>query len=177
MCKLCIYYSRGKDFTIMFNDGKTSNPSVFYLLEQACLQLCRISFYSRQKAYTSRRPPTPDLHERFVYNMMMWGKSKYFLLFPTSYITLCAVSLSLKVRSHRGTVTRSLLKPWKDHLTSRSHLLSMNESQIDCLKAGLKFGKAIALPKEFKFNSELMRDMVIPPDPTSTTVRYFSHLK
>lgn len=90
---------------------------------------------------------------------------------------IITVSLSLKVRSHRGTVTRGNLKIWKDQLTSRSHLLSMNDFQIECLKNGLLFGKAIDLPRELRLNAELMRDMLVPPDPSSVNVRYFTHLR
>ena len=74
-------------------------------------------------------------------------------------------------------MTKSTLKLWKDHITSRSHLLTVNETEVRCLKSGLRFGKAIDLPNELRFNSELMRDILIPPDHTSITVRYFKHLK
>ena len=87
-----------------------------------------------------------------------------------------AVSLSLKVRSQRGAVTRTALKLWKDHLTSRSHLLTLKKMQIDCLKVGLKFGKAIGLHEDMRLNTELMCDMLVPRDPSTTTIRYFTHL-
>ena len=73
-------------------------------------------------------------------------------------------------------MTRSTPKPWKDHLTSRSHLITLNQVQIDGLKIGLKFGRAIELPPELKFNAELMCDMLVPRDPSTITVRYFTHL-
>ena len=73
-------------------------------------------------------------------------------------------------------MTRSTSKPWKDNLTSRSHLIKLNQAQIDCLKIGLKFGKAIELPKELCFNAELMCDMLVPRDPSTVTVRYFTYL-
>ena len=88
-----------------------------------------------------------------------------------------SVSLYLKVRSHRAPTTRSSLKPWQDHLASRSHLLTLNQVQIDCLKSGLKFGKAIGLPEELKLNAELMCDILVPRDPSTTTVRYFTRLQ
>ena len=74
-------------------------------------------------------------------------------------------------------MTRGNLKIWKDQLTSRSHLISMNDFQIECLKNGLLFGKAIDLPRELRLNAELMQDMLVPPDPSSVNVRYFTHLR
>ncbi|CAI8008749.1 hypothetical protein GBAR_LOCUS5961, partial [Geodia barretti] len=146
------------DFTIMFGDAK-ANSSVFRLLEEACIHLCKISFTSRQAQHTHKKPPSSQLHKRFIINTMLW------------------VSLSLKVRSHRGSVTEGNLKMWKDQLTSRSHLLSMNIFQIECLKNGLLFGKALDLPRELRFNTVLMQEMLVPPAPSSTvTVRYFTHL-
>ena len=107
------------------------------------------------------------------------GVSLICLCFCTSFhLQNVSVSLSLKVRSHRGRVTEGNLKMWKDQLTSRSHLLSMNIFEIECLKNGLLFGKAIDLPRELRFNTVLMQEMLVPPDPSSTvTVRYFTHLR
>ena len=59
---------------IMFDEGK-DNPSVFYLLEQACIHLCKVSFKTRQAHHTQKKPPSSVLYERFIYNTMVWGGS------------------------------------------------------------------------------------------------------
>ena len=66
---------RGKDFNIMLNNGKgkVTNPGAFYALEQACIQMCKLSFESRQKQHVQRKT-TSFLHGRFIYNMMVWGE-------------------------------------------------------------------------------------------------------
>ena len=160
----------------MFDDKK-GDMAVFLLLELACIELCKISFARRQSHHTQKKPPSNVLHERFIYNTMVWGT--YFLtvcILYLAFIVLSAVSLSLKVRSHRGVVTRSTPKQWKDHLTSRSHLITLNQAQIDGLKIGLKLGKAIELPSDLRLNADLMCDMLVPRDPSTITVRYFTHL-
>ena len=94
-----------------------------------------------------------------------------------TYIYIHTVSLALKVRSQRGTITRSTSQPWRERLISRSHQLTMNMAQINGLKLGLKFGKAIELPQELKLDAQMMRDLLIPHDTTSKCPRYFTHLK
>ena len=64
--------TRAGDFTIMFGDAK-ANSSVFRLLEEACIHLCKISFTSRQAQHTHKKPPSSQLHERFIINTMLWG--------------------------------------------------------------------------------------------------------
>lgn len=49
----------------------------------------------------------------------------------------------------------------------------MNEIQIDCLKVGLKFGKAIDLPKDLMLTTRQMCDMLIGRD----SVRKFTSLR
>ena len=58
-------------------------------------------------------------------------------------------------------MTRSTSQLWRDRLTSRSHQLTMNEAQIDDLKHGLKFGKAIELPRELMLSARQMCDMLV----------------
>ena len=89
------------------------------------------------------------------------------------YIFIHAVSLVLKVRSQRVPVTRSTCQLWRDYLTSRCHQLTMNEAQIDDLKRGLKFGKAIKLPQELMLSARQMCDMLVERE----TVRQFAHLR
>ena len=49
----------------------------------------------------------------------------------------------------------------------------MNEAQIDDLKRGLKFGKAIKLPQELMLNVQQMCDMLVERE----TIRHFTHLR
>ena len=112
-----------------------------------------------------------------LFTTQWFGVCTYFYWFCTYYETMIpTVSLSLKVRSQRGAVTRNAPKQWEDHLTSRSHHITLNQAQIDGLKIGLKFGKAIELPSDLRFNADLMCDMVVPRDRFTITVRYFTHL-
>ena len=67
------FLPRRQDFTIMFEDNKP-NYSVFWLLELACTQLCKISFNSNRHNYhTQRGPPPNELYDCFIYNTMVWG--------------------------------------------------------------------------------------------------------
>lgn len=70
-------------------------------------------------------------------------------------------------------MTRGTATIWNTHLISRSHQLSMNEVQIKGLKAGLKFGKLIELPKDLMMTSRQMCDMLISRD----SVRKFTSLR
>ena len=65
------------DFTIMFDDKK-GDMAVFLLLELACIELCKISFARRQSIHTQKKQPPNILHERFIYNTMVWGTYVYF---------------------------------------------------------------------------------------------------
>lgn len=56
----------------MFEDSK-ANTSVFLLLELACIQLCKVSFATRQGHHVQKKPPPNELYERFIYNTMVWG--------------------------------------------------------------------------------------------------------
>ena len=77
------------DFTIMFDD-KMTDMGVFRLLELACIQFCKISFQTRQSHHTQKKPPPKILHERFIYNTMVWG------MFLLQYDFLKLISLSLQ---------------------------------------------------------------------------------
>ena len=61
----CMYCRCRADFTIMLNDGE--NSSVFFLLELACVTMCKISAMKNQKKTSS------ELHDHFIYNTMVWG--------------------------------------------------------------------------------------------------------
>lgn len=176
----------------MFGDGQT-NWSVFHLLELAFIEMCKISVSSRQKA---QKPPLAELHDLFIYNTIVWGMYVRILIMnmycvtdlmiyipacicvshhrqPFCLLFACIVSLALKVRSQRGLVTRSAVTMWNIHLISRSHQLSMNEVQIDGLKAGVKFGKTIGLPHDMMLNLRQMSDMLIGRE----SVRKFAYLR
>ena len=70
-------------------------------------------------------------------------------------------------------MTRSTSQLWRDHLTSRSHQLTMKEAQIDDLKRGSKFSKAIELPRELMLSARQMCDMLVERE----TIRQFTHLR
>ena len=106
------------------------------------------------------------LHISFFYLLQ-------YLIFKFVVIFLILVSLALRVRVKRGVITRSTASLWTQYLTNMSHQLSMNEQQIDELKFGLEFGKAIELPPEVFFSTTQICDMLI----SKNSVRYFSHLK
>ena len=86
---------------------------------------------------------------------------------------LPSVSVALKIRSKRGVVTRSTISMWRDYLTNYGHQVLMKESQIDELKSGLEFGKAIRLPPDLTFSAVHMCDLLI----FRNTVRYFEYLR
>ena len=56
----------------MFGDSKV-NTSVFQLLEQAFIQMCKVSLSSRQHALKKGT----ELHDRFIANTMLWGQYIY----------------------------------------------------------------------------------------------------
>lgn len=70
-------------------------------------------------------------------------------------------------------MTQSTTTTWKTHLIDLSHQLSMNEKQIDGLKGGLEFGRAIGLPQDMQLNVHNMCDMLCP----QKSVRNFSCLR
>lgn len=58
------------------------------------------------------------------------------------------------MKSQQGSVTRETATPtWRAHLISRSHQLSMNETHINDLNDGLKFGMEVELPKDLMLNA------------------------
>ena len=149
-----------------------------YFLNWPALNCARFPLQDA-RAFTLRRnnPQTYSTRDSFI--TQWFGVRTYIFVAVFCFVTsliLSAVSLSLKVRSRRGAVTRSTPKQWKDHLTSRSHLITLNQAQIDGLKIGVKFGKAIELPSDLRLNADLMCDMLVPRDPSTVTVRYFTHL-
>ena len=83
-----------------------------------------------------------------------------------------AVSLSLKIGSHRQAVTNSE-EIWREQLISRSSLLTLNHDQINDLKIGLSFEEIIQLPQKLRLSTNMISDMLVP---SPTTVRYFTHL-
>ena len=62
---------------------------------------------------------------------------------------------------------------WRMHLTNYGHQVSMDERQVDDLKAGLEFGKALGLPLDLTFSAAQMSDLLI----CKSTVRYFEYLR
>ena len=50
-------------------DIQRANISAFYLLELACIQMCKISALSRRK----RTATSAELHDHFIYNTIVWG--------------------------------------------------------------------------------------------------------
>ena len=84
------------------------------------------------------------------------------------------VSLALKVRTQRVSVTQSNHRQlWQDCMTKISHQLTMNEAQIDELKYGLKFGKAVELPHEVMFSAHQMCDVLVEHE----TIQQFAQLR
>lgn len=77
-------------------------------------------------------------------------------LIITCILLAYIVSLALKLRSYRGTVTRSAAIMWDTHLLNRNRQLSMNKIQIDALKIGLEFGKAIELKEDLMLKPHQM---------------------
>ena len=59
------------DFDVQF-DSKNST-SVFELLQEACLQMSKISHDMRRKA-TGAKQSQQQLYQRFVYSRFMWGE-------------------------------------------------------------------------------------------------------
>ena len=85
-------YSCSRDFNIMFGEG--INWSVFHMLDLACVEMCKISTQSRQRA---QKKASAELHERFIYNTMVWG----------AYLSMC-MSMCLSYCVHvRGITHKS----------------------------------------------------------------------
>ena len=62
---------------------------------------------------------------------------------------------------------------WQKYLTSYGHKVLINEHQIDELKSGLEFGKALELPSDLTFSAAQMCDLLI----YKNTVCYFEYLR
>ena len=162
---------RADDFLIEVSD---ENMTAFFLLQMACIQLCKVSFnisWDRHQKRSSRNGP----YDGFIYNTMMWGM--YYVCIFHGYlvmILMSVVSLYLKVGSHRGESGHSEI--WKKKLISESPVtLSLNNDQIDELQRGLLFGEIIKLPQDLRPDADLMCNMLVPC--ITPTLHYFTHLK
>ena len=69
---MCGISCRG-DFEVQFDSNNST--SAFQLLQEACLQMCRISHSIMQEKKTSAAKQSElHLYQRFVYGRFMWGK-------------------------------------------------------------------------------------------------------
>ena len=66
-----VVFSCRRDFQVPF-DGETLT-SVFSLLQQACLEMAKISHNIHQRE-TSADKPSHLIYQKFVYNRFMWGE-------------------------------------------------------------------------------------------------------
>lgn len=120
---------------------------------------------THRPGYVPRRLTTVVLRNSTINNQTITS---------SNYFYACTVSLALSVRCQRVQVTRNAASAtWEAHLISRSHQLSMNEIQIDGLKSGLIFGKAIGLPQDLMLQAHLICKMLIGQE----SVQKFTHLR
>lgn len=77
-------------------------------------------------------------------------------LIITCILLAYIVSLALKLKSLRGIVTPSTANMWGTHLLKRNRQFSMNKIQINGLKNGLEFGKAVQLKEDLMLKPHQM---------------------
>ena len=61
-----------RDFQVPFEGEATT--SVFCLLQQACLEMAKISHIIRRRETSAGRPSHLRIYQKFVYNRFMWGE-------------------------------------------------------------------------------------------------------
>ena len=69
---ICVLLPCRRDFAVQF--GSEESTSVFYLVQQACIQMAKISHHIRQREVNVANQPKQFLYRRFVYNRFMWGE-------------------------------------------------------------------------------------------------------
>ena len=68
---VCVLLSR-RDFAVQF--GSEESTSVFFLLQQACIQLAKVSHHIHQREVNTANQSKQFLYRGFVYNRFMWGE-------------------------------------------------------------------------------------------------------
>jgi len=69
---ICVLLPCRRDFAVQF--GNEESTSVFYLLQQAFIQMAKISHHIHQREVNVANQPKQFLYRRFVYNRFMWGE-------------------------------------------------------------------------------------------------------
>ena len=84
-----LYLKHRGDFSVMFPGAESEfNASVFYLLENACLELAKVS-YNLQKRVAdgqmhSKHTGSRAIYYGFVYSRMLWGEYTHYI--PGVYV-------------------------------------------------------------------------------------------
>lgn len=91
------------------------------------------------------------------------------VLYVLTYVYILCI---FSILSLEGVVTRSTAALWRDNLTNYGHQMLMNEQQIDELKDGLEFGKALRLPSHLAFSTVQIHDVI-----NKSPVQHFNRLR
>ena len=161
------------------NGDEDQQSSVFYILEQACLELANLSYsYRVQNTDTANAPMLDDksrpLYKNFIYSRMLWGKV---LIIPFDYrcsnlVLNVLVSMAMKFHdAHETHITCMTKSLWREKLVNFHHRIVFQTDAINSLKQGLELGTLLKLPSDLSFHHEHLGDLL-----ARETLRPFSHL-